>query len=398
MTIPTWATWAAEGTPADYTLGVEEEIMMLEPGAWSLAHEIDRVLPALEPELGAHVTAETHKSALELRSRPHKDVAGVAAELEDLRGALEAQLATLGLRAAASGTHPFAVWQEVRVSTGPRYQRVYDSMRELARREPTFALHVHVGVADPDAAIELLNRMRGHLPLLLALSANSPLWQGRDTGLASARTPLFQAFPRVGIPRAFRDYDDWAETVDVLLRCEAFEEPTFLWWDVRPQPRFGTVEVRILDAQSTLAETVGLTALVQCIARLELEEGYLPPEVLSQPELLEENRFIATRDGMDARMLDPVREALVPARLQLDLLLEACAPHAHALGCVDELLSVRALAEGTGAARQLELSRGDDGLQGVVATLADLFTSDAVAGPEGEPVTEVGLEAAAAER
>ena len=249
--------------------------MMLEPGAWSLAHEIDRVLPALEPELGAHVTAETHKSALELRSRPHKNVAGVAAELEDLRGALEAQLETLGLRAAASGTHPFAVWQEVRVSTGPRYQRVYDSMRELARREPTFALHVHVGVADPDAAIDLLNRMRGHLPLLLALSANSPLWQGRDTGLASARTPLFQAFPRVGIPRAFRDYDDWAETVDVLLRCEAFEEPTFLWWDVRPQPRFGTVEVRILDAQSTLAETVGLTALVQCIARLELEEGYL---------------------------------------------------------------------------------------------------------------------------
>ena len=397
MTLPAWATWAAEGTPADYTLGVEEEIMMLEPGAWSLAHEIDRVLPALEPELGAHVTAETHKSALELRSRPHKNVAGVAAELQDLRGALEAQLETLGLRAAASGTHPFAVWQEVRVSTGPRYQRVYDSMRELARREPTFALHVHVGVADPDAAIDLLNRMRGHLPLLLALSANSPLWQGRDTGLASARTPLFQAFPRVGIPRAFRDYDDWAETVDVLLRCEAFEEPTFLWWDVRPHPRFGTVEVRILDAQSTLAETVGLTALVQCIARLELEEGYLPPEVLSQPELLEENRFIATRDGMDARMLDPVREALVPARLQLDMLLEACAPHAHALGCVDELLSVRALAEGTGAARQLELSRGDDGLPGVVATLADLFTSDAVAGPEGEPVPGPGLETAVAE-
>ena len=318
MSLPAWARWAAEGSPSDYTLGVEEEIMMLEPGGWSLAHEIDRVLPALEPELGSHVTAETHKSALELRSRVHKTVAGVAAELEDLRGALEAQLDTLGLRAAASGTHPFAVWQEVRVSTGPRYQRVYDSMRELARREPTFALHVHVGVRDADAAINLLNRLRGHLPLLLALSANSPLWQGRDTGLASARTPLFQAFPRVGIPRAFHNYRDWVEAVDVLLRCEVFEEPTFLWWDVRPQPRFGTVEVRILDAQSTVAETVGLTALVQCIARLELEEGFMPPEVLDRPELLEENRFIATRDGMDARMLDPIREALVPARLQLD--------------------------------------------------------------------------------
>jgi glutamate---cysteine ligase / carboxylate-amine ligase len=396
MSLPSWATWSAEGAPCDFTLGVEEEIMLLDPAGWSLAQEIDRVLPALEPELGSHVTAETHKSALELRSRVHKSVAGVAAELGDLRGALDAQLRTLGLRAAASGTHPFAVWQETRVSTGPRYQRVYDSMRELARREPTFALHVHVGVASADAAVELMNRMRGYVPLLLALSGNSPYWQGRDTGLASARTPLFQAFPRVGIPRAFRDYADWVEAVDVLLRCEAFEEPTFLWWDVRPQPRFGTVEVRILDVQSTVSETVGLTALVQCIARLELVDSFMPREVLDRPELLEENRFIATRDGMDARLLDPVSERLVPARLQLDLLLEACLPHAQALGCVDELASVRSLAEGTGAARQLELARGRDGLPGLVSAMATLFTSDAVPGPEGEPAPEdVGLHAAA---
>jgi glutamate---cysteine ligase / carboxylate-amine ligase len=396
MSLPSWARWSAEGPPCDFTLGVEEEIMLLDPAGWSLAQEIDRVLPALEPELGSHVTAETHKSALELRSRVHKSVAGVSAELGDLRAALDAQLRNLGLRAAASGTHPFAVWQETRVSTGPRYQRVYDSMRELARREPTFALHVHVGVASADAAIELMNRMRGHVPLLLALSGNSPYWQGRDTGLASARTPLFQAFPRVGIPRPFRDYADWVEAVDMLLRCEAFDEPTFLWWDVRPQPRFGTVEFRILDVQSTVAETVGLTALVQCIERLELVDSFMPREVLERPELLEENRFIAARDGMDARLLDPVSERLVPARLQLDLLLEACLPHARALGCVDELASVRSLADGTGAARQLELARGKDGLPGLVSAMATLFTSDAVPGPEGEPAPEdVGLHAAA---
>jgi carboxylate-amine ligase len=386
MSRPAWARWAAEGTAGDFALGVEEEIMLLEPGGWALAHEIDRVLEALEPELGGHVTAETHKSALELRSGVHGSVESVAAELGDLRAALEGHLAGLGLRAAASGTHPFAVWQETRVSTAPRYQRVYNSMRELARREPTFALHVHVGVADEERGIRLLNQLRGHLPLLLALSANSPLWQGRDTGLASARTPLFGAFPRVGIPRSFRDYSDWVEAVDVLLRCDAFEEPTFLWWDVRPQPRFGTIEVRILDAQSTVAETVALVALVQSIARLELEEGYLPPDQLDRPEVLVENRFIATRDGMDARFVDPVREALVPARLQLDLLLEACAPHAEELGCAEELVAVRALAEANGAARQLELARGDQGLPGLVEAMADLFTSDAVPGPEGEPV------------
>ena len=195
----------------------------------------------------------------------HADGGGAAARAAaTCAGALDERAGPLGLRRASAGTHPFAVWHETVVSSGERYQAVYGSMRELARREPTFALHVHVGVPDPEDAIALANRMRAHLPLLLALSANSPFWQGRDTGLASARTPLFQAFPRVGIPREFDDYDDYVETVDLLIRCDAFPEPTFLWWDVRPQPRFGTVEVRIMDAQTTVAETAALVALVQC--------------------------------------------------------------------------------------------------------------------------------------
>ena len=131
--------------------------------------------------------------------------------------------------------------------------------------------------------IRLTNRMRAHLPLLLALSVNSPFWQGRDTGLGSARTPLFQAFPRVGIPRVFADYADWVEAVDLLIRCDAFPEPTFLWWDVRPQPRFGTVEVRILDAQTTVAETAALAALVQSVARLEVVEGYVSERLVRDP-------------------------------------------------------------------------------------------------------------------
>src|ERR671925_580343 len=183
------------------------------------------------------------------------------------------------LRVATAGTHPFAVWHNIVVSSGSRYQFVYGSMRELARREPTFALHVHVGVEDPEDAVRLHRRLRIHLPLLLAVSVNSPFWQGRDTGLASARTPLFQAFPRVGIPRGFRSYAAYVEAVDLLIRCGAIPEPTFLWWDVRPQPRFGTIEVRVMDAQTTLPDVAGLTALILCLARLEAE-GFTPEAIL----------------------------------------------------------------------------------------------------------------------
>jgi carboxylate-amine ligase len=259
------------------------------------------------------------------------------------------------------------------VSSGARYDFVYGSMRELARREPTFALHVHVGLASPNDAIRLVNRMRAHLPLLLALSVNSPFWQGRDTGLASARTPLFQAFPRVGIPRRFRDYADYVDTVDLLMRCESMPDPTFLWWDARPQPRFGTVEVRIMDAQTTVAETASLAALVQSIARLEVERGYVSSRALEVPEALDENRFLAARDGMAAELIDVELERRVPARETARRLVDACAPHAEMLGCIRELEGVLAMAERTGADRQLELARGPHRLPGMVSSLADSY-------------------------
>ena len=161
------------------------------------------------------------------------------------------ELAPLGLRAAVAGTHPFAQGEDTEVSGGARYQVLYEKMRELARREPTFALHVHVGVPDPELAILAADRIRAHLPLILAVSANSPYWRGRDSGMASFRTPLFQAFPRSGIPRRFGSYAAYVDAVDLMLRAELFPEPTFIWWDVRVQPRFGTVEVRIADAQTT---------------------------------------------------------------------------------------------------------------------------------------------------
>ena len=372
--IPAWARWGEQSTATEpWTVGVEEEVMLVEPSGWSLAQSIDDVLPAVSAALGQQASAETHGAALELATQPHARVGEAMDELASLRGRLLRGLAGLGLRAACAGTHPFAVWRDTRISGGERQQLVYGSMRELARREPTFALHVHVGVPDATDAVRLANRMRAHLPLLLALSANSPFWQGRDTGLSSARTPLFQAFPRVGIPRAFDSYREWVETVDLLIRCEAFPESTFLWWDVRLQPRFGTVEVRIMDSQTTVADTAAIVALIQSTARLEVEEGYVSTQLVQAPEVLAENRFLAARDGMEAELIDPGTERTVPARDILAALLEACRDHARDLGCAGELAALAAPDHLYGDARQRELARGADRLPGLVCMLGEQF-------------------------
>jgi len=269
----------------------------------------------------------------------------------------------------------------VQVSAGARYQSIYDTMRELARREPTFALHVHVAVPDGEAAVRALRGLRVHVPLMLALAANSPFWQGRDTGLASARVPVFGVFPRVGIPRPFASYAEYVEAIDVLLRSDAFPEPTFLWWDVRLQPRFGTIEVRIMDAQTRSRDNAALAALAQCVVRLEATEGYAAAALAEHPEVLEENRFLATRDGMRAHFIDPEGETRRPATDILDELLAACAPHAAELGCEQELAAVAALAAEPGAHRQRMLAgvaQGEPigpGLGMLVSALASEFTA-----------------------
>lgn len=353
--------------------------MLLDPEGFGLAQAIHEVLDDMPSGLEEHVTSETHSAAVELGTGVHTHVGDAVDQLGRLRARLSERLAGLGLTAAVAGTHPFAVWQEMQVTDLARHQLVFGSMRALAQREPTFALHVHVGLCDPDDAIRAANAMRAHLPVLLALSANSPFWQGRDTGLASARTPLFQAFPRVGIPRAFADYDDYVQTVDLLIGCRAFPEPTFLWWDVRPQPRFGTIEIRVMDAQSTLTATRALVALTQCLVRLEVCEGYAPPQLINAPEVLEENRFIAARDGIGADLIDPVRRDRLPLHAIVDRLLAACAPHAAALGCEAELALIPVLFEDDSAGRHRRLAEEERGLPGLVQALAADFVRAPVA-------------------
>jgi carboxylate-amine ligase len=379
---PSWARWPV-ADDVGWTLGVEEEVMLLDPSGWSLAQAIDDVLSVLPDDLRRHMSSETHSAAIELNTGVHRTVATAVHELGDLRCRLTEALGTLGLRAACSGTHPFASWNDMRVAGADRHQAVYGSMRALARREPTFALHVHVGVPTPAGALAALNQVRAHLPLLLALSANSPYWQGRDTGLASARTPLFQAFPRVGIPRVFSSYADWVRSVDLLIASDALEDHTYLWWDVRLQPRWGTVEIRIMDAQVSTEQTAALVALVQSLVRLEVLEGYASSRVLHAQEVLDENRFLAARDGVAAELIDPDRGTRVPVAEIVNDVVDACMPHAADLGCAEELATVRRLVERPSAARQRALAGEDDDQRRLVEALAEAFAP--AAGGSGSP-------------
>ena len=212
------------------------------------------------------------------------------------------------------------------------------------------ALHVHVGVPAPENAVRLLNGLRRNIPVLLPLSANSTFWLGHESGFASTRTVIFQAFPRSGRPRFFADYADYVGTVNELTASAAIPDPSFLWWDVRLQPVLGTVEVRVVDAQSRVQEVTPLVALIQSLARLELEGE--PSSLVPSPEALAENRFLGARDRMDARLIDRAARRLIPVREMLDALLADCQPHAVALGCAGALDRVKRLAAANGADRQ----------------------------------------------
>ena len=281
----------------------------------------------------------------------------------------------MGLAAAGAGMHPLALWSETEVTSASRYRLIRRTMRDLTTREPTFALHVHIGVPDPERAIDLYNRLRAHLPLLLALSGNSPFWRGRDAGFASTRTILFQAFPRTGMPRGYGSYSEWVETVDLQLRVGALPEPTFLWWDVRPQPRFGTVEVRIMDAQSRSQRRRRSSRSSNPSLDWSSRRGTGQRHASSLEEMLAENRFLAARDGVDARLIDPTTESLRPVPEILDELLDAAQPHASALGCLDEFERAATLVATPGAARQRAYPPSEEGLVRLVADLGDLFTA-----------------------
>ncbi|MBA3370391.1 MAG: carboxylate-amine ligase [Thermoleophilaceae bacterium] len=357
-----------------YTLGIEEELMILDEETLDLSNSIETVLAALPPVEGEpQVKEELMESVVEIMTTPSSSMHEVSEQLHGLRRQVQATARECGLAIGSAGTHPSALWEEQRIVARPRYRALVSQLRWIARQELIFGVHVHVGVDDPDKAVHVANGMRVHLPLLLALSANSPFWRADYTGLLSTRTPVFRAFPRVGIPPRYEDWQDYERRVEFMVRSKVIEDYTYLWYDVRPHPRLGTVEVRVMDAQTRVEHTLGLAALVQALVRELCEHFETGSRLSSYPyEMLDENKFIAARHGLDGELVDLPQEQRVSTRALAKRVLDRVRDHAQDLGSADQLAGVDDLLEGgNGASRQTVVWEANHDLREVLREVVD---------------------------
>src|SRR3954447_8287478 len=289
-------------------------MMILDANSLELTNAIEAMLedPGVD---GGEIKPELHESVLEVATEPCRHTAEAAEQLRGLRSAVREEAAARGFTIGSAGTHPFAMWEHQRIVARPRYRDLISALRFVARQEIIFGVHVHVGLDDPDKAIHVANGMRVHVPILLALSANSPYWRSDPTGLASTRMPIFRAFPRGGSPPAYADWADYEQRIGFMVDAGVMQDYTFLWYDVRPHPRFGTVEVRAMDAQTHVEHTIAITALIQAMAK-ELAEHFDAGEQLSEYpyEMLDENKWLAARHGLDGELVDLPERRMVASK------------------------------------------------------------------------------------
>jgi carboxylate-amine ligase len=354
------------GASAPYTVGVEEELQLVDPVSLALVPAIDAVLAARDaaglPE--DSVASELSASCVEVRTPACGTVAELAAELPTLRRRVRGLVEGCGARLAAAGAHPFSEATAQRITDRERYRRVDREMGWPARMQAIYGLHVHVAVPDAERSVRAVAALSRYVPLFVALSANSPFWAGADTRLASVRTKVFGLVPRTGLPPAFRDWGEFERYVDALVAAGSIPDYTLCWWDARPHPRLGTVELRAPDAQTSTTRTASLAALVQCLAAATDEH---PPE---DPLFTAENKWRATRHGLDARFHDFATGRDFTAREAARNLIARLRPVSQDLGCEAELEGVSEIAGGeTGAEEQRAVLKKRRSMKDVVAHL-----------------------------
>jgi glutamate---cysteine ligase / carboxylate-amine ligase len=368
------------GSTSPYTLGVEEEYMLLDPRTWDLVQHVDSVLAAVEDgEFSARIYPELMQSVVEITTPVCTSPAEIDAQLRGLRRYVAEIAGREGFRFASAGTHPFSLFERQRITAKDRYRKLVEQMQYIARRELIFGMHVHAAVDNPDRAIQVANGLIVHLPEFLALSANSPFWRGDPTGLASSRQMVFSAFPRSGVPPRFDSYDEFAEVVGYLERTGCIADYTHIWWDIRPHPRFGTIELRICDAVTRVEDAVALTAYFQALVKMLAEHDEAGGTVPTYHRILTtENKWLAARHGLAAPVMDLVtgRRNRVPIGQLVRRTLRDLEPHARELGSERELEGIsEILARGNGAEDQLRVWNANRDIAEVVEELASSTAS-----------------------
>jgi carboxylate-amine ligase len=363
------------------TVGLEEELMLLDPRTLDLAPRAVDALAAVagDPRFKLEMPAAQFEALTPPRATVGEAAADMAGARRDLAAALGGRLAF-----AAAGTHPFAAGRGA-LNPGARYEAIAAEYGEAARRQLVFGLHVHVAVPGAERALAVYNALRSHLPDIAVLAANAPFYEGRDSGLASVRPKLSELLPRQGVPPAFESWDEYAGALRWGAAAGRVPEPARWWWELRLHPLHGTVEVRVPDAQTAVAGAAAVGAFVHAlVAWIAARHDDGEPLGAAPTWRIAENRWSACRHGLDAQLADLETGEPRPARERLAALLDAVAPHARRLGCAEELETARALARGNGAMRQRAVA-AEHGLDGLMARLAGAFAPSAVsaAGPLG---------------
>ena len=356
-----------------FTVGVEEEFQIVDPGTWELRSHVSELLASSAPAFGDHIKREMHQSIVEVGTKICGSIEELATEIIRTRRDLADAAERVGLRIAAAGTHPFSNWMDQVISPGERYETIVEELQQLARSLLIFGLHVHVAVPDPSSMIDLMNEARYFLPHLLALSTSSPFWMGRDTGLKSYRTTVFRRFPRTGIPDHFDSWREYERYVELLVELNCIDNGKKIWWDLRPQPTFGTLEFRICDVPTAPCASIAIAALAQAIIvkLYRLREKNLGFRRYHRA-LIEENKWRAARWGIDGKLIDFGKRREVPMRELAGELLEFIDDVVDDLGSRREIQYVRTiLAEGTSAEKQVQIYRQTGDLRAVVQSIVD---------------------------
>ncbi len=366
---------------SDFTVGIELEVQIIDSetfGLVPLSSEIINDLPAYE----GFVKHELMMSNLEIITKVCPDIASAESDLKEKAAAAIVAARAYGATLSMASTHPFSSWREQTVTEDERYQRLLDTLQIIGRRFNIFGQHVHVGVAGAERCIYIMNRMIYYLPYLLAISANSPFWEGDDTGTMSYRTKVFESLPVAGLPFYFRDWDDYSNIVRTYLETGTIKTIRELWWDARPHPDFGTIEIRICDIPATVRESASIAALIQAMVRrfsTEFDDGV--PYTRPHSAITRENKWRACRYGTGASFIAEDGLAVVPFREALALLIEKLQDDARALGSEAYLAELAGrLESGTGSDRQRKVWQETGDLKAVVRENARLLAEEVLPG------------------